>query len=86
MRFRLYIAHTCRLQLVHTNGPAKRRVLCIVVIPQPAVSVVSGCMAALEAEHFLQEHAFQQDKAEPTTAENEAFPDNGYALLEHAAY
>ena len=83
MRFRLYIAHTCRLQLVHTNGPSKRRVLCIVVIPQPAVSVVSGCMAALEAEHFLQEHAFQ---GRANHSRNEALPDNGYALLEHAAY
>ena len=65
--------------------PIMRRVLCIVVIQQPAVFVASGCMAALEVEHFLQEHGIQQDKAEPTTSENEALPDNGHAPLEHAA-
>ena len=41
-------------------------------------------MAALEAEHFLQEHEIQQGKAEPTAAENEALPDNGRAPPEHA--
>lgn len=40
-------------------------------------------MAALEAEHFLQEHEVQQGKSEPTTAENEALPDNGRAPPEH---
>lgn len=45
--------------------------------------VVSGCMAALEAEHFLQEHEIQQGKSEPTTAENEALPENGRAPPEH---
>ena len=60
--------------------PIMTRVLCIVVIQQPVVFVASGCMAALEAEHFLQEHGIQQE-AEPTTAENEALPDNGHALL-----
>lgn len=43
----------------------------------------AGCMAALEAEHFLQEHEIQQGKSEPTTAENEALPDNGRVPLEH---
>lgn len=47
-----------------------------------AVSHSAGCMAALEAEHFLQEHEIQQGKAEPTTAENEALPDNGRAPAE----
>lgn len=46
------------------------------------VSHSAGCMAALEAEHFLQEHEIQQGKAEPTTAENEALPDNGRAPAE----
>ena len=43
----------------------------------------AGCMAALEAEHFLQEHEIQQGKAEPSSAENEALPDNGRAPPEH---
>lgn len=47
------------------------------------MSIFAGCMAALEAEHFLQEHDIQQGKAEPTTAENEALPDNGLAPPEH---
>lgn len=44
---------------------------------------VSGCMAALEAEHFLQEHEIQQGKSEPTPAENEALPVNGRVPREH---
>ncbi len=32
-------------------------------------------MAALEAEHFLQEQEVQQGKSEPTSAENEALPE-----------
>lgn len=39
-------------------------------------------MAALEAEHFLQEHDIQEGKSEPTTAENEALPHNGHAPSE----
>ena len=46
------------------------------------MSFHAGCMAALEAEHFLQEHEIQQGKAEPTTAENEALPDSGRAPAE----
>ena len=44
--------------------------------------VRTGCMAALEAEHFLQEHEIQEGKSEPTSAENEALPDNGHAPSE----
>ena len=45
---------------------------------------LTGCMAALEAEHFLQEHEIQQGKAEPTPSENDAAPDNGHAPTELA--
>ena len=54
------------------------------VVSWPLLSADAGCMAALEAEHFLQEHEIQQGKSEPTTAENEALPDNGRAPPEHA--
>lgn len=48
----------------------------------PYTSAHTGCMAALEAEHFLQEHDVQQGKSEPSSAENNALPDNGHAPKE----
>lgn len=68
---------------MQTNGPAndeKDAVHCC--HSTTSCVVVSGCMAALEAKHFRQEHCIQQDKAEPTAAENEVRPDNGHARLD----
>ena len=48
----------------------------------PYFNCIAGCMAALEAEHFLQEHGIQEGKSEPTSAENNALPDNGHAPSE----